>query len=63
MLADWLEAQLRRPVDRMDWMNADGEVIASEWRLVDSGRRVATEGSWLRRRRVPTRRLTARRQR
>jgi hypothetical protein len=63
MLANWFTAQLSRPIDRDDWLDARGNVIASEWRLVDTGRRVAAAGSWLRRRRAPARRTTARPQR
>ena len=60
ILANWFAAQLRRPIQRIDWIGADGKAIASEWRLADTGRMVASEGSWLRRRRSPTRRMTAR---
>ena len=34
--ADWLHAQLRRPVEREEWWRAGGRVIASRWRLADT---------------------------
>jgi len=61
MLASWFKAQLRRPIDRFDWVAAGGGVVASEWRLVDTGSRVASEGSWFGGE-APTRRVTARAQ-
>ena len=60
ILANWFAAQLRRSVQRIDWIGAGGTTIASEWRLADTGRIVASEGSWLRRRRSPTRSVIAR---
>ncbi|MFQ1001038.1 hypothetical protein [Modestobacter sp. SSW1-42] len=55
--ADWLLAQLRRPVERLDWADPDGRVTASQWRLADTGLPLTREGrrSWRRRRRPPDR--------
>jgi hypothetical protein len=51
---------LRRPVQRAEWLDADGRVVAAMWRACRSGRRLAIEGSRLRRRRAPTRLITVR---
>ncbi len=59
ILANWFAAQLRRSVERKEWIGGDGVAIAAEWRLADTGRRLASKGSWLRRRREPTRRIAA----
>lgn len=55
IMANWFDTHLRRPVQRAEWIGDDGRVLATDWRLTDTGRRLATEGSWLRRRRAPTR--------
>lgn len=60
ILANWFTTQLRRPIDRIDWIDSAGNAIASEWRLTDTGRRIASEGSWLRRRRAPARKVVVR---
>ena len=52
--AMWLETQLLRKIDRMEWL--DGErVAASRIRLADGGQTLARRGSWLRTRRHPDR--------
>lgn len=55
LLASWFSAQLRRPVQRADWLDAADTVVASRWRLLDTGRTLAVTGPWRRRRRPPTR--------
>jgi hypothetical protein len=55
LLAAWFASQLRRPVQHAEWLGAAGETLAAEWRLGDTGRRLASDGSWLRRRRAPSR--------
>jgi hypothetical protein len=39
----WLEQQLRRPIVRRVWRR-DGKVVASSWRLEDSGREIVVSG-------------------
>lgn len=39
----WLEAQLRRPVNRYIWRD-DGKVVAERWRLEDTGRGLVVSG-------------------
>lgn len=39
----WLEAQLRRPIVRRVWRR-DGEVVATSWRLEDTGRDIVVSG-------------------
>jgi hypothetical protein len=60
ILANWFSTQLRRPIERAEWVDADGTVVASHWRLADSRRSLAVAGSWFRRRRVPTRNVLVR---
>lgn len=60
LLANWFDTQLRRSVQHAQWIGAEGRVLAARWRLADTGRRLATEGSWRRRRRAPTRVTTVR---
>lgn len=55
LLSAWFAAQLHRPVQHAEWIGSAGEIIAAEWRLGDTGRRLGSDGSWLRRRRVPSR--------
>jgi hypothetical protein len=62
-LANWFSTQLRRPIERAEWVDADGTVVASHWRLADTGRSLAAAGSWLRRRSVPTRKMLVRQSR
>jgi len=49
MSAHWLLKQLRRNVEREDWLS-HGELFASRWRLADTGHVLGKQGSWLRRR-------------
>jgi hypothetical protein len=60
ILANWFDTQLRRPVQLDEWIGTEGRVLAADWRLADTGRRLAAEGSWRRRRRAPTRVITVR---
>jgi hypothetical protein len=57
LTARWLVAALAEPVDRADWLDADGAVLASRWRLARSGAVVGARGARprLRRRRAPDR--------
>jgi hypothetical protein len=59
--AEWLLRQLRRPVVREEWLR-DGQVVASTWRLSDTGTVLAREGASPRRllRRPPDRVTTVR---
>ena len=54
--ADWLLAQLRRPVERLDWAGPDG-TVTSQWRLADTGLSLTWQGTrrWRRRRQPPDR--------
>ena len=45
--ANWLERQLKRPVERLDWLQG-GQVKESTWRLQDSGKIIARSGRSLR---------------
>jgi hypothetical protein len=45
--ADWLDRQLKRPVERLDWLRG-GQVKESTWRLADSGKLIARNGRLLR---------------
>jgi hypothetical protein len=45
--ANWMERQLERPVERLDWLQA-GQVRESTWRLADSGKSIARRGTSLR---------------
>jgi hypothetical protein len=45
--ANWLERQLKRPVERLDWLQG-GQVKESTWRLSDSGKIIARSGRSLR---------------
>lgn len=60
ILAEWFDTQLRRPVQLAEWSGGERRVIAADWRRADTGRRLAAEGSWLRRRRAPTRVIAVR---
>jgi hypothetical protein len=60
ILANWLATQLRRSIQRAEWIDAARRVRAADWRLADTGRQLAAEGSWLRRRRAPARVITVR---
>ncbi len=44
--ATWLEAQLLRPIERLDWMKGD-RVVATRVRLAGGGQTLAKRGSWL----------------
>jgi hypothetical protein len=52
--ADWLLAQLQRPVERLDWLGRDG-AVTSQWRLADTGLSLTWQGArpWRRTRRPP----------
>lgn len=39
----WLEAQLRRPIQRIEWTR-EGETVARLWLLADTGRRLVQGG-------------------
>lgn len=54
LAADWLEAQLLRPVERAEWLKG-ARVVAYRVRLAGGGQTLATQGSWLRTRRSPNR--------
>ncbi|MEV8085775.1 hypothetical protein, partial [Pseudarthrobacter oxydans] len=45
--ANWLERQLKRPVERLDWLQG-GQAKESTWRLQDSGKIIARSGRSLR---------------
>lgn len=45
LTARWLAAALAEPVDRADWLDADGAVVASAWRLAWSGAVVGARGA------------------
>ncbi len=60
LLSTWFVSQLRRPLVRAEWVDAVGHLLASETRLADSGRVLATHGSRWRRRREATRSVTLR---
>ncbi len=45
--AKWLEHQLLRPVERLDWLQGE-QVRESTWRLADSGKLIARNGWSLR---------------
>ena len=51
----WLAHQLRRPIERLDWM-VGNTLVASRWRLADTGAVVSGKGaSWWRAiKRAPT---------
>ncbi len=52
--ARWFTQQFWRPVERLDWLSR-GEVIASSWRLADTGLVVARRGAFFRTlKRAPT---------
>lgn len=50
--AEWIIAQLARPVERDDWLSRSGRVVASRWRLSDTGEVLGTIGNplirWMR---------------
>lgn len=60
LLAQWFASQLCRPVERAEWLGAQGAIIANEWRLTDTGQALATSGSWRQRRRPPNHTVTVR---
>lgn len=43
--AGWLERQLLRPVERLDWLRRD-QIRTTTWRLMDSGATIAGSGGW-----------------
>lgn len=45
--ARWMQRQLKRPVERLDWVQG-GKVKESTWRLADSGKSIARSGRLLR---------------
>lgn len=45
LAARWLERQLLRPVERLDWLRGD-EIRTTRWRLADSGKTIAESGRW-----------------
>lgn len=45
LAAHWLERQLLRPVERLDWLRGD-EIRTTRWRLADSGKTIAESGRW-----------------
>jgi hypothetical protein len=47
MAASWMERQLRRPLERLAWLDGD-RVVASRVRLAEGGQTLVREGSWLR---------------
>lgn len=53
--ASWLEAQLMRPVDWLQWLNSRGTVVATRWRLVGSDFVLKSQGRPGLRRRPPDR--------
>ena len=53
--ADWLQTQLIRPVERDEWLRAGDRVVASRWRLVDTGVVLWSAGFPSLRRRPPDR--------
>lgn len=46
--AGWLQRQLQRPVERLDWLRGE-QVKESAWRLADSGKTIARMGWSVRR--------------
>ncbi len=52
--ATWIETQLLRPIERMEWLDGD-RVAASRIRLAGGGQTLTRRGSWLRTRRHPDR--------
>ncbi|MBD7950986.1 hypothetical protein [Oerskovia rustica] len=42
--ADWLDRQLHRPVEKLDWL-VHGQVAKTRWQLAGSGRHLRTTGS------------------
>jgi hypothetical protein len=43
--AGWLERQLLRPVERLDWLRGD-QIRTTTWRLADSSTTIAGSGGW-----------------
>lgn len=43
--AGWLERQLMRPVERLDWLRGD-QIRAAIWRLAESGENLGGAGRW-----------------
>lgn len=41
----WLAHALASPVERADWVGSDGEVVASRWRLLETGAVIGGRGS------------------
>ena len=58
--AEWLLAQLRRPVERLEWLGCDGAVVATRWRLPDTGHVLKRQGRPFVSRRPPDRALQVR---
>lgn len=48
--ASWLEAQLQRPIERLDWVKG-GHTVATRVRLAEGGQTLTSRGSWFRTRR------------
>lgn len=51
---DWLDRQLLRPVERLDWL-VQGQVAKTRWQLAGTGRHLRTTGSVFPSRRPPDR--------
>lgn len=45
---EWLRRQLRRHVDAQEWCRGSS-VVGTQWRFVDTGGVLATDGGWFRR--------------
>jgi hypothetical protein len=54
LASDWIESQLRRPIERLEWFRGE-RVAASRIRLADTGQVLARRGSRLQTRRPPDR--------
>lgn len=47
LAATWMERQLRRPLERLEWMDGD-RVVASRVRLTNGGQILVRKGAWVR---------------
>lgn len=45
LAARWLATQLAEPVEQADWLDADGEVVASRWTLARTGVEIGRRGA------------------
>ena len=48
--ANWLRAQLLRPIERLEWSKGD-RIVATRIRIAEGGQTLASRGSWFRTRR------------